>query len=150
MVSNYLYIISFLDPQQYPQYRNEGLGTRLICILLCTMNWELLLYIHSVFVSLPVNVVGIAIGASIAAFVLFVVVPIIICVVIGCCVANHRPTRTTYVATAAPITTATVVSATSTQQHYTPYYPAPGTYPAKPNAPPPYPTGYEPPPTYPA
>ena len=100
-----------------------------------------------------VNVVGIAVGASIAGFVVFVVLPITICVVIWCCVAasaNRRPTRTTYVATAAPTTSATVVTATSTQQHYTPYYPAPGTYPAKPNAPPPYPTGYEPPPTYPA
>ena len=108
---------------------------------------------HCVFVSLPVNVVGVAVGVSIAALVLFVIVPIVICVVIWGCVAasaNQRPTRTTYVGTAAPTTTATVVSASSTQQHYTPYYPAPGAYPAKPNAPPPYPTGSEPPPAYPA
>ena len=65
-----------------------------------------------------VNIVGIAVGVSIAGLVVFLVIPIAICVIIWCCVAgaasqSRRAGRTSYVATAAPTTTATVVSTTA-------------------------------------
>ena len=64
------------------------------------------------------NIVGIAIGVSIAGLVVFFAIPIAICVIIWCCVAgaasqSRRAGRTSYVGTAAPTTTATVVSTTA-------------------------------------
>jgi len=95
-----------------------------------------------------VNLVGIAVGVSVAAFVIFVILPIIICVVVWCCVvgaaaSSNSHQRRTVVTTAAPATSATVVTATSTHAS-TPYYPAPGGFsgPATQGAPPPYTPGY--------
>ena len=62
-----------------------------------------------------VNILAIAVGVSVAGFVLLIVIPIAICGIIWCCVAgaasqSRRGVQTAYVGAAAPATTATVVS----------------------------------------
>ena len=74
--------------------------------------------VHTLSPSNAVNILGLAIGVSIAGFIVFLVVPITICVIIWCCVAGAASQaghagRTTYVGTAAPTTAATVVSTTA-------------------------------------
>ena len=77
-----------------------------------------------------VNVVGIAVGVSIAGFVLLVVLPI--CVVIGCCYIKRRSSRrspTTVTRTTQPVPPTVTVNTTNThgQQGGFQSYPAAGT-----------------------
>ena len=105
-------------------------------------------YLVSMTTSLAVDVVGIIIGVTIAGFFLFVALPIIICVVVWCCVAyaagsaSRRPVIT-HVVTAAPTVPSVVVAKEQTDMGYPyagyppPYYPQemaayPGQYPAYP------------------
>ena len=89
------------------------------------------------------DVVGIAVGVSIAAFILFIVCPITICLIVWCCIVYgasrphyHRVT-TVVAAPAAP--SATVVATSNTSQTTAPStYPPPPAYTYNP-APPTYP-----------
>ena len=75
------------------------------------------------FCSTASSVVGLAVGISVAVFILFVICPIVICVLIWCCVAgalgaafrtSNRPVTQT-VTTTGPPTTAGVIIASTTQ-----------------------------------
>ena len=90
-------------------------------------------YLHYMFVHIvsnTVNLVGVIVGATIGGIVLFIALPIIICVIVMYCNAKSRrrvPTTYATTAVAAPTTSATVV-ATSQQSASAPApaYPAGG------------------------
>ena len=118
--------------------------------------YYLLSFKECFFVSSLANVAGIAVGVTVGSIVLFAVV--VICVVIGCCIAqasSNRPRTTVATFTPSPASTATVVT-TSSQEHGFQAYPAAGTdppaYEMSTYPPPPYtypPQEAYPPPPYP-
>ena len=102
------------------------------------------------FISSPAIIVGSAVGSSLSS--LFVILPTILCIVIGCCncVASRRQ-QTTGTTTTRPVSTTTTVVTTSPQQQSAQQdaYPAAGTD-VKKAQPPPYEMAtYPPQPAYP-
>lgn len=71
-----------------------------------------------------VNIVGIAVGLSVAGFVLYGVLPIVICVIIGCCSAraSSRRPRTVFTTATQPatVTVNTKCSQQGDSKSYTP------------------------------
>ena len=101
------------------------------CLTISPWQLNLVIDLHAQTLFPPLaNVVGIAVGVSIAGFVLLVVLPI--CVVIGCCYIKRRSSRrspTTVTTTTQPVPPTVTVNTTNThgQQGGFQSYPAAGT-----------------------
>ena len=127
------------------------------CTLHSNLKYVIWSILKSAFLYLSLaNVAGIAVGVTVGSIVLFAV--IVVCVVIGCCIAqtsSTHPRTTVTTVTPSPASTAAVVT-TSSQEHgfqayptartdppayeMSTYFPPPNTYPPKEaDPPPPYP-----------
>ena len=78
--------------------------------LLCASAKMLLLF-SSIDTATVLNIVGIAVGAAIAAFFLLLVLPIVIVTIIACRLCNRRNRYETVIVNPAPAPTTTVYSA---------------------------------------